>query len=185
MQIKQHILSLTIILVILFVFLIGVTNRLISSYVNDSSIFEKRHKNVVAIPQEPVKTFLQEPKDNTLISEDPAQYNIQVLTDRDLYLNQAQWDVNIWDVNMKKALLHSKAAGHMERNRMLEGGKKIPKELKERLSRINRQIKEQEKTGRSSSGNQVEEMRLQSLYILKSSLTVLEEEAGEKIPKRK
>jgi hypothetical protein len=179
MQNKQHILNLTIILLILLIVLIGVTNRLISSYVNDLDIFKNRHENVTAIPQEPVKTFLQGPKNNTLISEDPAQYNIQVLTDRDLYLSQAQWDVDIWDVNMKKALLHSNAAGHMER------GKKTPKELKERLSRINRQINDLKKIDRKSPGNQTDELELQSLYILKSSLTVLEEQTVQKIPEKK
>lgn len=179
MQTKQHILSLTIILFILLIVLIGVTNRLISSYVNNPGIFQNRHENVIVIPPEPVKTFLQGPKNNTLISEDPARYNIQLLTDRDLRLSRAQWDVDIWDVNMKKALLHSNAAGHMGR------GEKTPKELKERLSRINRQIKGLEKTGRKSPGDQAEEMKLQSLYILKSSLTVLEEATEEKIPKRK
>lgn len=174
MRIKQHILSLTIILVILFIFFIGVTNRLINSYVNDSSIFKKRHENVIVIPRESVETFLQKPEDNALIPEDPAQYNIQVITDRDLYLRQARWDVNMWNDNMRNALLHSKSAGPMaEGNRVPAGREKTPKELKERLSRINRQIKELEKTERRSSRKQVEEMRLQSLYILKSSLTVL------------
>ena len=179
MRTKQHILSLTIILLILLIVLIGVTNKLINSYVNNPGIFQNRHENVIAIPQEPVKAFLQGPKNNTLISEDPARYNIQVLTDRDLRLSRAQWDVDIWDVNMKKALLHSNAAGHMER------GEKTPKELKERLSRINRQIKGMEKIDRKSPGNQAEEMKLRSLYILKSSLTLLEEQTEEKIPERK
>ncbi|HBO97010.1 MAG TPA: hypothetical protein DE315_05900 [Candidatus Omnitrophica bacterium] len=179
MQNKQHILSLAITLVILFIFFIGLTNTLINSYVSDLGIFKGRRENVIAIPQETVKTVSQEPKNNTLISEDPARYNIQVFTDRDLRLSQAQWDVGIWDVNMKKALLHSNAAGHMDR------GGKTPKELKERLGRINRQIKDLEKTDRKSTGNQTEEMKLQSLYILKSSLTVLGEQTGEKIPERK
>lgn len=179
MQTKQHILSLTIILLILLIVLIGVTNRLISSYVNDPGIFKNRDENAIAIPKETVKTVLQEPKNNTLISEDPARYNIQVFTDRDLRLSRAQWDVDIWDVNMKKALLHSNAAGHMEL------GKKTLKELKERLSRINRQIRDLEKTGRKSPGNQAEEMKLRSLYILKSSLTVFGEQTEKKIPERK
>lgn len=179
MQTKQHILSLTITLVILFIFFIGLTTALINSYVNDPNIFKERHENIAAIPREPVKTISQEPKDNILISEDPARYNIQVLTDRDLRLSQAQWDVDIWDVNMKKALLHSNAAGHMERE------EKTPKELKERSGRINRQIKDLEKIDRKSPGDQTEEMKLRSLYILRSSLTVLEETAGEKILKRK
>ncbi|MBI5024657.1 MAG: hypothetical protein HZC18_06640 [Candidatus Omnitrophica bacterium] len=179
MQIKQHILSLTIILVILFVFLIGMTNRLISSYVNDPGILKNRPGNVIAIPKETVKTVLREPKNNPLISEDPARYNIQVLTDRDLHLNRAQWDVDMWDVNMKKTLLHSNAAGHMERRG------ETPKELKERLSRINRQIKDLEKIDRKSPGNQTEEMKLQSLYVLKSSLTVFEEQTEKKVPIKK
>lgn len=179
MRIKQHILSLIIILLIFLIALIGVTNRLISSYVNNPGIFKNRHETVIAIPQEPVKTFLQGPKNNTLISEDPARYNIQVFTDRDLRLSQAQWDVDIWDVNMKEALLHSNAAGHLGR------GGKTPKELKERLGRINRQIKDLEKIDRKGPGNQTEEMKLQSLYILKSSLTVLEEQTDDKIPERK
>ena len=184
MQIKQHILSLTIILVVIFIFLIGVTNRLISSYVNGSGILETRRENAVAVSRGPVETLSQRSKNNTLISEDPARYNIQLLTDRDLRLSQAQGDNDIWNVNIKKALLHLKAAGH-EKRRMLEGGKKTPKEFKERLIRINRQIKEQEKTGRRSSGDQVEAMRLRSLYILRSSLTVLEEQTEEKIPGQK
>ena len=179
MHTKQHILSLTIILLILLIVLIAVINKLISSYVNNPGIFKNRHENVIAIPQEPVKAFLQRPKNNTLISEDPARYNIEVITDRDLRLSEAQWDVDIWDVHMKKALLHAHAAEHLERE------KKTPKELKERLSRMNRQIKDLEKIGRKSPGNQTEEMKVQSLYILKSSLTILEEAAGEKIPKRK
>lgn len=179
MQSKQHILSLAITLVILFIFFIGLTNTLINSYLNDPGIFKKQRENVVAIPKEAVKTFLQEPKNNTLISEDPARYNIEVITDKDLRLSQAQGDVDIWHVNITKALLHSHAAGHMER------GEKTPKELKERLSRINRQIKDLEKIDRMSPGNQAEEMKLRSFYILKSSLTVSEEAVEEKIPKRK
>jgi hypothetical protein len=174
MQNKNPLLSLAITLVVLFIFFIGLTNTLITSYVNDPGIFKKRHENIAAIPLGPVKTLLKEPKDNILISEDPARYNIQVLTDKDLSLSQAQWDVN-----MRTALLHSKTA------RPVEGRKKSPKELKERLDRINRQIKDLEKTGPEGSGNQTEEMKLQSLYILKSSLTILEETPGEKIPKRK
>ena len=174
MQNKHPLLSLAITLVILFIFFIGLTNTLITSYVNDPGIFKERHENIAAIPLEPVKALLREPKDNILVSEDPAQYNIQVLTDKNLSLSQAQWDVN-----MKTALLHSKTAGPME------GGEKTPKELKERLNRINRQIKDLEKIDRKGPGNQSEEMKLQSLYILKSSLTVLEEAAGEKIPKKK
>ena len=178
MQNKQHILSLAITLVILFIFFIGLTNTLINSYVSDPGIFKEKREDVAAIPRKPAKTLLQEPKNNTLISEDPARYNIQVFTDGDLRLSQVQWDVDIWDVNMKKALLHSNAARHMDR------GGKTPKELKERLGRINRQIKDLEKTGRESPGNQAEEMKLRSLYILKSSLTVLEEAAGKKIPEK-
>ena len=173
MQNKQHILSLAITLVILFIFFIGLTNTLINSYVSDPGIFKGRRENVIAIPQETVKTVSQEPKNNTLISEDPARYNIQVFTDRDLRLSQAQWDVN-----MRTALLHSRTAGPME------GEKKTPKELKERLGRINRQIKDLEKIDRKSPGDQAEEMKLRSLYILKSSLTVLGEQTGEKIPEK-
>ena len=179
MQNKQHVLSLTITLVILFIFSIGLTNTLINSYVSDPGIFKEKREDVAAIPRKPAKTLLQEPQNNTLISEDPARYNIQVFTDGDLRLSQVQWDVDIWDVNMKKALLHSNAARHMDR------GGKTPKELKERLGRINRQIKELEKTDRKSPGHQTEKIKLQSLYILKSSLTVLEEQTGEKIPERK
>lgn len=174
MQNKNPLLSLAITLVILFIFFIGLTNTLITSYVSDPGIFKERHENIAAIPPGPVKTLLQETKDNILISEDPARYNIQVLTDTDLSLSQAQWDAN-----MRTALLHSEAAGYRK------GGEKTPKEIKERLNRINKQIKDLEKTGPEGSGNQAEEMKLQSLYILKSSLTVLEEAAGEKIPKRK
>ena len=174
MENKRDILILTVTLIILFMFFIGLTNTLINSYVNDPSIFKERYENIAAIPLEPVKTILQEPEDNILISENPAQYNIQVLTDKDLALSQAQWDVN-----MKTALLNSKTA------EPVAGGKKTPKELKERLSRINREIKDLEKRDRNASGNQAEEMKLQSLYILKSSLTVLGEQTGEKIPERK
>lgn len=171
---KHPILSLTITLVILFIFFIGLTNTLINSYVNDPGIFKERHENIAVIPLEPAKTLLQESKDNILVSGDPAQYNIQVITNKDLSLSQAQWDVN-----MRTALLHSEAGGRME------GEKKTPKELKERLNRIDRQINDLEKIDRKGSGNQAEEMKLQSLYILKSSLTVLEETAGEKIPIKK
>ena len=174
MQNKQHILSLAITLVILFVFFIGLTNTLINSYVNDPGILKEKREDVAAIPPEPVKILSQEPTDKILISEDPAQYNIQVLTGKDLPLSQMQWDVNI-----RTALLHSKTAGPME------GGKKTSKELKERSNRINRQIKDLEKIDRKNSDDQAEEMKLQSLYILKSSLTVLEEAAGEKTPKEK
>ena len=41
-----------------------------------------------------------------------------------------------------------------------------------------------EKIDRKSPGNQAEEMKLRSLYILKSSLTLLEEQTEEKIPKK-
>ena len=173
MRIKRHILSLTIILVILFILFIGVANRLISSYVNDSSIFKKKYENVAALPRGPAETFLQKPEDNALIPQDPAQYNIQVFADRDLRLSEAQWGADIWDTYMKNALRNSKSAGPMGEDRILAEGEKTPKELKERLSRINRQIKELEKTGRENSRNQVEEIKLQSLYILKSSLTAL------------
>ncbi len=174
MQTKKNIFILTITLVILFLFFIGLTNTLINSYVNDPGIFKERHEDIAIIPAEPAKPILQKHKDVLLISEDPAKYSIQVLTDNDLSLSQTQWDVHV-----RTALLHSKTA------ELTAGDEKTPKELKEKLNRINRQIKDLEKTDQKSPDDQSAKMKLQSLYILKSSLTVLDEAAGEKAQRRK
>ncbi|GEM_PF-4754284 len=179
MRIKQYILNLAIILVILAIVLISVMNRLISSYPSDSNILGKQHKNVAAPPPEAVNTFAQEPKDSALRPEDPEQYNIQVITDEDLRSRVAQGNSVIWDGYVKNALLHSRKSEHLEKK------KKTPKELKEQLTRINRQIKDMERKSRKSSKDQTEEMKLRSLYILKSSLTVLEATAEEKFPRKK
>ncbi len=174
MRDRKDILILTITLVILFMFFIGLTNTLINSYVNDPSTFQERREDIAASPREPVKAFLQKPEDNVLIPADPAQYSIEVITDKELSLSQDQWDANI-----KTVLLHLKTSLPME------GKGKTPKELKERLNRINRQIKDLERINRKGSGGQTDEIKLQSLYILKSSLIALEETTGEKILKKK
>ena len=174
MRNKQHIWSLPIALIVLFIVFIGLTNWLISSYVNDPVIFKERHEHIAAIPLELDKPLLQKPTDDLLTPEDPTEYNIQVFRDKALSISQAQWDIN-----MKTALLYSPTTVYKE------DGKKTPRELKERLSRINRQIKDLEKKRQEDPGDQTEEMRLQSLYILKSSLTVLDQTAETKTPKKK
>ena len=104
-----------------------------------------------------------------LISANPAKYGIVVQTEETMPRNQLQWDLYT-----EKILVKSKALDRMDEKKVFAGIKKTPRELKKRMNEINDQIKMYEKIKRNNPADPDAENKLDSLYMLKATLTALE-----------
>ncbi len=163
-------LTLYALCVIIFIALTVPINRSINSSVGTQLSLNKKRGNRDSNSTPLEKTFPKmPPKQHSLAAEDPARYGILVKSDDRLPHNQAQWDLN-----MRKALAEPKGFGGKNMKLPFEKIEKAPKEFQKQLQRIEERIKAFEKLKRNNPDDQDVEKKLQTLYMLKATLTALE-----------
>lgn len=98
-------------------------------------------------------------------SQDPAAFGIQATPKEQMPHTQ-----NDWDAHIKATLVETNAIEQMDHiNTQLSA-----KEYQNRLALINERIKEHEKIVRENPSDEAAAKRLQNLYMLKSTLNVLQ-----------
>jgi len=154
---KRYIYALT---AVAFFIVVSIhVNRLINSSLKDKTVEQEgsEDKSVLA-PS--VK----------LHPEDPSKYGIVVKKEDHIPGNQASWDAV-----MKKSFSQADVFNRMKDGAAFAEVKKSSKQIQEKLQRLNDRIKGCEKIKRANPGDTEIENRLQSLYRLKSTLTLLQD----------
>ena len=155
-------------LLVIFILLLVITsriNRLINSKIAQPPASETGVKENANFAPD-VSTI----PNNPLTPDDPAKYGIVVQKQEDLPRNQTQWDLH-----MKKVLVQSKALESMEGKKAFDGVKKTPQEFQQRVQLIDERIKNYEKMVQDDPSNESAQEKLQTLYMLKSTLTVMQD----------
>jgi len=146
--------------VILFVIVSIPINRLIRSSFKEMVTNEEKNKNTGAMPAPVVR----------LNPEDPSKYGIVVKKEDRIPQDQSDWDTTV-----KKSFAQSKVLNRIKEDRAFDEVKKTPKELQRKLQRLDDRIKKFEKITKDNPADEDAEIRLQTLYMLKSTLTLLED----------
>ena len=116
------------------------------------------------IPQEQAK------QKRALRSSDPAQYHIlaqkkSVLLESQLY----------WDSTMRKTLRQSDTINRMSQGNAFKETRTTPEQFQKKLQRIDGRIREYEQRVHNNPGDDYARQKLQDLYMMKSSVSNLEE----------
>ncbi len=120
--------------------------------------------------QRAIATVRDSASENDLVAEDPRENNIVEQKGRESDHAQLQWDLY-----MEKVLMKSKAVKQMKEREIFKDIHKTPEELLSRIQLIDNQIQRYENQSRQKPQDEYALDNLQSLYMLKSTLTVLEE----------
>ena len=164
------------ILLVIFILLLVLTsriNRLINSKVAGLSASGTGVKeDEISAPDVPAVA------NNPLTPDDPAQYGIIVQKPENLPHNQNQWDIH-----MKKVLVQSKTLDRMENKKAFEEVQKSPEEFQKRLQIIDARIKNYETMVQDNPSDEEAQEKLQTLYMLRSTLMVMEGKIVEKAGK--
>ena len=75
---------------------------------------------------------------------------------------------------MKKALVQSRALEALEDQDAFAGMKKTPQEFKKRLQMVDERIKGYERITQNNPSDEESQEKLQTLYMLKSTLTAMQ-----------
>ncbi|MDP2654441.1 MAG: hypothetical protein Q8Q08_10480 [Candidatus Omnitrophota bacterium] len=105
-----------------------------------------------------------------LVPDDPAKYAITAYQERPGFKNQAQWDSDV-----RRSLSAADWKTVTEKNPALTDPTHRQDELAERRARIDERIKVYEKLALDRPKDAEVRRQLQSLYMLRATLTVLEE----------
>ena len=162
---------LIILSIILSIILTIPINRLIVSSIGHSlpSKIEADETNSSPSSLQSAKTIARTITKRPLIPTSPAKYGIVDQTEETMPRNQLQWDLYT-----EKVLVKSKALDRMDEKKAFAGIKKTSREFKKRMNEINDQIKMYEKIKRNNPADPDAENKLESLYMLKATLTALE-----------
>jgi hypothetical protein len=154
----------------LYVMLIPLTAIII--YINHKLDASARMPTPVTVSGQPL--FSAPPKKivNKQSAADAGHYGIEVDNKDDAAKTQDQWTDQ-----MSQTLDQSGLIDSMNQQGLLEGLRNDPQKMKEKLQRIDDEIREQEVKTRQFPDNPDEKSRLQSLYMLKATLTALDKKA--------
>ena len=114
---------------------------------------------------------LDQPLPEGLVPDQPEDFNITFENEQNLVRTQMQWDFEL-----KRA---RDQAGHLRTSDPQERFvhvRKSPEEYASQLKLLDTQIKELEEKKRKSARNQVLRDRLQTLYMLRATLTIFKDE---------
>ena len=140
---------------------------IVVSFLVNRSVGSSLKDKIVHSSQEKAEPLAPSTKLN---AEDPGRYGI--VARKEERIPQTQGD---WDAVVKKSFSHSEKLRHIKDNDVFAGIKKTPVEIEEKLRNLNDRIKKYEKIKRENPGDQETEERHQSLYMLKSTLTFLQD----------
>ena len=152
----------------LFLFSIIVMNRFIRSALkmslsDVSKTDESQNQNQTA------EVFVEKNSKYHLVADDPDKYNIKSQGEQDIPLTQAQWEYR-----MRQGLKQSRA-DNANPALSLAGIEKTPEEIEGRINELNAQIKAYEAAALNNPGDRNAQEKLQTLYMLKATLTVLKD----------
>ena len=170
----------TIILLSIFIFLLIFTsriNQIINSVIGGESVAKKTvegEENFEADP--PGSPIDSNHVKNPLTPDAPARYGIFVQKQENLPHNQNQWEQH-----MKKVLVKSGALNSLEEQKAFDSVQKSPEEYKKRIQIIDERIRNYEKIVQNNPSDEEAQGKLQTLYMLKSTLTVMEKNIVEKV----
>jgi hypothetical protein len=166
MKRKQQQQQKTLFFILLGVFLLSII--LMNRFVKTSLKQSGEVNAVVAVGEEgeaevPVRRPLGK---YPLIEDDPAQYNIKVQGRTDVPLTEQQWEYQ-----MRQGLANVGQGAESP----LTGIAKTPEEVADQMEEITSQIKEYETITATNPGDRKAQEHLQTLYMLKATLTILKD----------
>ena len=151
----------------IFLFSIVIMNRLIgSTFKTPGGAKIKKNLKTQVKAQE---VFDEEKSKYHPKEDDPAKFNIKFQGQYDIPLTEKQWEYK-----MRQSLAPA-GQGDGALQESLAGIEKSPAEIDERIANLTSQIKEHEAVVLNNPGDRAAQARLQNLYMLKATLTVLKE----------
>jgi hypothetical protein len=160
------------------VFLIGSTflNRAINSRVQRSSPVTYEPAQDLLLTHAPSPASEPGPLTDgkpvvrhSLTPDDPARFGILVQKDGDIN------SPNHWEQNVHKTLVQSGWLEEMEQTGSFSGAAASERDLDRRLRSLEDRIKEQSRILQSESNNEAAQLKLQNLYMQRSTLAALKE----------
>jgi len=121
------------------------------------------------------EVFIEENSEYHLAPDDPAKYNIKFQGEYDIPLTEKQWEDRMRQ-SLRQSSLNDK---HPEQ--LLEGVKKTPEQIDAQIADLQAKIKEYEAIALSTGDEKAKE-KLQTLYMLKATLTVLKDKVTSSSP---
>lgn len=156
--------------VILFFVIFRVINKSVENQINTQIQDIDVASLPVQKPAPPAPVRKEKQQKRSLNADNPEDYHITPQRRSRLFKNQ-----RYWDVITKRAVEQSDVIERMEEGRIFKGVQMTPAQFEKQLQRIDGRIQEYKRTVHNDPNNEYARRKLQSLYMLKSTVGALEE----------
>lgn len=140
-------------------------NRFIRSSLQFAATDKKQDRKGKGVPKE---VFIEENSKYHPVPDDPADFNIP-LQDQGVPLTEQQWEYR-----MREGVRSARGSAQSP-ERSLTGVVRKPAEIDKKIAEIKTQIKEYEAAALNNPNDQAAQEKLQTLYMIKATLTVLKD----------